>query len=151
MKNQTLQLKYRYYLKKGSVDYSDVKTILKQLNEIEDDLTYQLSYDKGLIGSEENSTLAWPVWILIIIGLLFGAILCNWMYFRYDPKPPIYNEGKPTRGWLILPAIGLVLSPFSFINDYIELIAEETFSSSSWKILWNESSVDYGRELLILT
>lgn len=59
------------------------------------------------------------------------------VYWEYDPPAWQYAEDKPIGSWLILPAIGLTLSPLLL---GFQIFTEEHFNQNTWAAIFSPTS-----------
>lgn len=79
------------------------------------------------------------------VGIYFAIQL----YHNYDPNAWIYAENKPIIGsWLILPAIGLTISPIILLRDIIT--AEHFFNQNTWQGLLSSGFAQSADVMLLL-
>lgn len=137
--DNTVTIKHNYSLKKNVLLGNEVNTFLKKHEDIETELSYNFTYNKSL----ENYNFSWMSIILLLIIFLFGIFYSVKIYKNYNPKPPMDNSNLSIGGWLIIPAIGLVLSPILlayglFEGDYFNknIWANAlTYDNSQWIIM----------------
>lgn len=147
---KTINLTQRYYLKEGEVASSDVQNTLKDLEKINDDISYTLTYDKSFFDSQNSNKIAYVIWACLFFGLIISMKLIKWVYFEFDPIPQNRESGIPIGGWLILPVIGLVLTPFRMLYEHYLIIEEGSYSSATFKALWSDESIENGKVILAL-
>ena len=129
-----LELVMEYLIKDDSVDPLDVKRVLKDAQRINDNSSYQLTCNKQLVN--ENLCSAWQAWLAFIIGLSLGGYLAYLVYSNYDPIPSWEGEAIGFGGWLWLPFIGLVVSPFKVLVGLKSFEDEGFFQASTWNAIW---------------
>ncbi len=134
--NDELKFNYRYYLKNSTIQAHHVKNTLKELNTISDDLSYGITYNKGIMG---QTGLAWPALLMTFLGLLLGLFISYLMYFKFDPDSLNSKLPMSIGGWLMLPAIGLITTPLIMIGDFINYNRDGLYEYSTWAILWHGS------------
>jgi hypothetical protein len=128
----TLLLNYKFAYLKDYVPVdklSEFKDDIKQLND--SGLSYSFSYtpNDGSTTSNPNN------FMLVFAGLLTVGLICLgvWIYQRETPGI-VFSYGAtftPIGGWLILIAIGLVLTP---LNVVISLFTNDYFNLKTWNL-----------------
>jgi hypothetical protein len=97
---------------------AQLESYREAMEEVNDELYYTVQHWGGAaVVSEEKdwSGLAYLI-IAILSGLLVGGLFAGSMYF-WDPSPRLAStqEYVGLSGWLILPIIGVILIPLSFL------------------------------------
>ncbi len=131
-----VNISHTYKRKKDYVPAEDVAKYITDHEKIQEELSYFVSYDQGLAQGAGGSGLSWVAIILTIVALLLSCYGAYRLYFDYDVVPEIQNvRAKPIGGWLILIAIGLILTPIIILVD---LLGENGFYDAyTWSTLWN--------------
>lgn len=80
--------------------------------------------------------------LVFVFGLGISTFFATKVSKRYDPKPANWAKGdKKIGGWLVLPAIGLVITPFVLLHSmYSEM---EIYNPELWVGLLSPSSGYY--------
>jgi transglutaminase-like putative cysteine protease len=138
-----ITLNYEYRTKKPYLESTEINEHLKKTEDAQNDLNLNLySYDPNKTGT--SAKINYP-FILILavscIGFFFGV---RKMY-DYDPDvKPALEKHNSIGGWLILPAIGICISPFRLVYD---LYSSEYFSYVNWQILSDANFAAYNPAL----
>lgn len=141
-------ISYSYDRKATFVPAKDVAKYIEQQGSVLDDLSYYITYDLGLARSADNSGLSWIAVLLTILTLILAGYGAYVLYFRYDVAPKVKDvNAKPIGGWLILVAIGLVLSPIILMAGLIT--DDGYFDAYTWSTLWNTEEVN-GKAYIVL-
>lgn len=85
----------------------------------------------------------WSVTMAAFLLLLLWSWLGSRLY-KYDPQPPAAppdNQLQGIRGWLILPAIGVIAAPVRICADFIRTIP--TFAADNWALLTTAGATAY--------
>ena len=83
-------------------------------------------------GAAQGGGVNWPV-ALLALAMAGGAIWLARRIWRYDPAPARpAPEGAPRGigGWLILPAIGITVSPIRLLKDIVDIVP--LYNASTW-------------------
>ena len=146
--DQKIHLHYRYYLKKERIDSLMVNDIIKDVEKLPEDIGYELTYDKSLLNFNNHDSISIVAWLMILIGLMISFFMVRWLYYKYDPIPENSSPGLAIGGWLILPAIGLIVSPLRILIESVTSLTDGSYSASTFSFLWNDTSLEYSQELL---
>ncbi len=148
---ETSYYKYDYYISYNENDHAIIlQTLYKTKSDhipasamasfIEDhglmmkNLSYNLFYDKSLVNASGIS------WFAIVITLA-TFVVASWfalrLYNYYDPEPELMGiNGAPIGGWLVLIAIGLIITPFRIIYQlfFTTTFYDEITWLSGWRL-----------------
>ena len=124
-----------YQRTKNFIEAAAVTEFVTKHDRIRSNLSYYLINNP--VVAEANVEVSW-VMLTIALACAVGALLgAGKIYSTYDPEPKI--EGlepgvgpRGIRGWLVLPAISLVLAPFRFaadLPDYVACLDSEVLSA----------------------
>jgi transglutaminase-like putative cysteine protease len=130
----TIVLSYEYRSKTDHINPPGTSSLIADFNRIlEDSAGYELSY---------NTTASKPFnfsWLMGMIALIFiaaSSFVAYRLYFNYNlpsqSEPFMHEE---IGGWLILIAIGLIVSPLSLIYNLISTTA--FFDQKTIQIIFN--------------
>jgi len=147
--NNTAYFKYRYYLKKNYIEAGDVQATLSDFEELQEDLNFDVTYNLAFADSGNRGTnyLLLFVAFLSVIG---GAYMMWLIYKQYDPPSKHSTVYHSLGGWLVLPAIGLSLSPLMLLISYYQLSLEGGYDWNTWEALWTNDSVSNGKSIVIM-
>ncbi len=107
------------------IEADKVSDVLNGHKKIQNDLSYILIYNPSLAGFNLSMTSV----ILAFLGLGLGLGISYYINRVYSPDPLGVTTYKSIGGWLVLPAIGLVLS---FFRVGIDIFSSEYFNKSLW-------------------
>ncbi|MFS4454700.1 DUF2569 family protein [Maribacter sp. 2304DJ31-5] len=120
-----VSLNYKYKTRKEVIDGNAVSTFLSKNNEVRQQLGFQFTYDN----SSDGFNLSWISLLITLTTFIASIFLAIKLYKKHNPKPENVNKPKSIGGWLILPAIGLVLTPFNLI---FQLFSSDYFHKDIW-------------------
>lgn len=141
-----ISLLYTYNLKREVTPANTVADLHKKNDLVKNDLSFLVSYDKSL----EGFKISYLSISLLIIALIIGIFSGLSIYRNYNPVVDTPLAENSIGGWLILPAIGLLLTPIVIL---IQILQDDPFNRNTWTGLGNlsansiELSVIYGAEL----
>lgn len=137
-----IEITHKYKLTKAFINGEKADNFLKKHEDIQKEFSYYLLYNKDL----ETFKLSWISVILTVITLLFGIYISIRIYKNYNPTPLENSSNLSIGGWLVLPAIGIVLSAFVLIY---QIVSEGFFNHNTWLSLLN-SGLDNAHEIVFL-
>lgn len=80
-------------------------------------LVYEFTYDQNVANAAGNTLPGIAISIVTIVG---GVFLMFALYHQYDPKPARYMvAGSPIGGWLILVALGVLITPLRMLYELL--------------------------------
>ena len=124
---RTVQVKHEYERKKNLLQASDVAGFIKEQEKINKELNYQLTYPKN--SAQNSGGLSWISYVISFLFLTLGILLGRMLYRRFNPQSKGDGYEEPIGGWMILPAIGLVLTPVILIY---QVVTNGYFNSELW-------------------
>lgn len=140
-KDNIVRFEDHYLSRADHVAPGDMASYVADLDRALDSLNYNLYYNDTPPVKHLLDRMNWSV---ALAGLLFLQ-LWIWLAFklyRYDPMPPAQPERlQSIGGWLILPAIGVILSPIRTLADFIEIIPN--FAADNWTHLTTAGGTAY--------
>lgn len=144
----TIKIDHSYELESEMIAGDKVSDLLAKNDQISNDLSFMISYDKNL----EGFKFSWASILILLLALGLGIFFFLKLYRNFDPEPHAHFEEKPIGGWLILPAIGLVLTPLVVL---VQILGENPMNQNTWSALYQLNSdasialpVLYGAEQL---
>jgi hypothetical protein len=135
-------VRHAYERNKEFISPESTFEFLRKHDDIKKQLSLNLSHTDGISGFR----LSWAAIIITLITLGAGAYFANRLYTEYDPDPLSVATPLSIGGWLILPAIGLTVSPFILIY---QLISTGYYNQNDLLSIIQSGS-EYTFELLIL-
>jgi hypothetical protein len=123
--NNIVNIDFNYRVNASHIEAKSVNEFLKKHQEIQNALGYYLSYNPDA----EGFKLSWVAVLLVLIILAGSIILAFFLNRKYDPSPPEPDTNRPIGGWLILPLLGVIISPVMLIYYFID---SDFFNHNSW-------------------
>jgi hypothetical protein len=135
---KTIDLFYSYRVKKPFLEAHEIKEHVAKINEIYDNISFTLTYNKDINqGNKKTASPYYFIAIICLIGFVIGLRKLN----AFDPEPrQSYEQYSQIGGWLILPAIGIALTPITIAYGMVE---NSFFDISQWKVLTDKNYAAY--------
>ncbi|EPR70567.1 DUF2569 domain-containing protein [Cyclobacterium qasimii] len=114
---ERIAVKYTYDLNESFIDGEKVSEFLSEHEKIKNDLMFSLTYNPMVTTGEKSSLAIFVVLVLLVFGIYFSIKI----YKDFDPQPWVYAENKNIGGWLVLPAIGIIITPFWIIINFFSV------------------------------
>lgn len=121
-----ISINHKYKLKTEVIKGNNVPKFLINHDKIKEQLGFQLTYNPM---ENTASNISWLSLFLAFFCMSVGILGAILVYHKYNPKPK-GTEGILIGGWLVLPAIGLVLTPFVLLFQFF---GENYFHKDIWK------------------
>lgn len=138
--NHKLKLSYFIKIFKNNVPPQYYQKFKSDLEEVYNNLSYQISWNEKLSKQTADSNVNW---ILVFVAFLF-SIICFivLIYFFIKLNKQTLDDIVPMRlgGWLILPFVGLIISFFVII---VGVFTNSFFDKSVWILRTDQSGSDY--------
>jgi len=149
--DRVMLLTYQYDTAADSVGVDDVADYVKAIERLDHLLNLHLStpVNTTAVSGPESSLPGGLNWQLALITILFTSLLAGaavWVYRYQPPALPIPARDSEARlhgigGWLILPAISMVVTPFVIAVQATKL--QFIFSIDRWNALTSKASEAY--------
>ncbi|MBC7921404.1 MAG: DUF2569 family protein [Ferruginibacter sp.] len=148
---EIITLRYTYRTLADHVSSANSAAYNKKQNEIINALGYSLTYQPSTTSQSEATFRI--NWMMVLLAVMFLSLagLAGYRLYHYDPLPLRATErSENIGGWLILVAIGLVVSPFKIL---IFLFTNNFFDLAVWETITQTTSAAYnpGLAALIVT
>ena len=145
--NNRLVIDYVYESLRDYVPPEDIAQYAKDLKKVNDLIYYKIRKPNPAlhIGKYQykSDDINWIMVAATVVALVFFFVLLGKIMYRYDPEYIVSEDIKPSlngiKGWLLLPAIGLVLSPIRIIVGSKDLLY--VYSKTQWSILADKFDV----------
>ncbi len=120
-----------YLTKNDAVPTDAMKTFVSDHEKMRTNSSFYLSWDP--MTQTTSSTPKWPGLLVLIVILCASTYFAFYAYSKYDPQADYpATWGQRIEGWLLLPALGVLLSPaqmfYSFVKDF------QLLNGHSWLI-----------------
>ncbi len=125
MEGRKAQINYQYETDRTYIPADSTLRFLKQHDEIRNNLSWYFPYEY----SADYSQYGWIVMLVMILLLTAFGLAAFELHRKYNPKPIEPERWKSIGGWLILPLLGLALSPLRILYD---MFNEEMFDPQLW-------------------
>jgi transglutaminase-like putative cysteine protease len=119
-----------YTTKTDAVPVDALEKFLADHNKMYGNLSFHLTWTPS---QPVTDAPKWPGFVMLSIILVGAAYLAFHGYKAYDPQPFYPSAwGMPIGGWLVLPAIGVILSPLRLAVDFFK--SPEFLNGENWVI-----------------
>lgn len=128
--DKEITLQTHYETKQNFIPLEAFNQFVSDHEVMMNNLGFQLSYNKNIVANE--SGISWMAIVVAFISLAFGIWLCLRLFYYYDPEPKFSSlaGGLNIGGWLILPAIGLLVTPLRLVYDLYQM--PHMYDSQTW-------------------
>lgn len=138
---RTIHLNHSYTVTKPFLEASEIKDHVAKVNEIYDNLSFVLTFVKSNGEAKNTPSPYYLIGAVCLIGFVIALRKLN----RFDPEAKPSNEQhSQIGGWLILPAIGLVITPISITWDFLNT---PFFDIVQWRMLADTNYAGYNLPL----
>ncbi len=140
-----LTQRYTYKNLTPTVPAADYPQYAKKIDEAYKTLGYSITHTDSQQNAQIDETSpASPhiaSYLSAALSTILGLIAAAWIATRKQspPKPPVNPELDGIGGWLLLPTIGIVLTPFIYLYSIIE---QKQYFDSSWISTFASSASD---------
>ncbi|WP_163326004.1 DUF3857 domain-containing protein [Draconibacterium mangrovi] len=119
-----------YALLQSTVPGDSIETFLNHIEDIKSELHYYITYDPD----RAKFKVSWISVLLVLLSVGLTTALSVFLYKRYNPNPQETDTNKAIGGWMVLPLIGLCLTPFVLI---FQIFTEDYFNHNIWVGVYN--------------
>ena len=129
-----LTIVHEYKTLKSYINADEVAAYLELHDQIKNNLSYIVNYNSSFVA--KDFVFSWGAFIYSMLIIVFLFFCLRRIYFKYDVATA-YSSQQAFRigGWLILPAIGITLSP---IRMFIEMCrSSEYWDSTIWAAVFD--------------
>lgn len=131
-------IEHHYQTRAPEVAASDYSRLVRDHDKMLENMNYSLSFRDSKLavgdssGKNDLALMNIIFWIVRILALAIGLIGFIILHRRYDPRPKpefLQTKGSSIGGWMLLPLIGLLFSPFFLIKSMYEAYDAEVISN----------------------
>lgn len=136
-RRDTITADYSFKTLTDDIPAAAVPEHARKLEAVREDVFYYLTY-AGDAAAAGPFKLSMAMLMAVLGGVIGGALLIRWLH-RYEnprfPGPPTANAPVGLRGWMILPAIGVIITPF--VIGYVLYAWRGNFDAAVWTNVGN--------------
>lgn len=125
-----ITVKHKYSLLQSSIPGDSIENFLKEIDEVNAELHYYVTYNPD----RAKFKVSWISILLVLLSASLTTFLSVFLYKNYNPKPQESDTNKPIGGWMILPLIGLCLTPPILI---FQIFSQDFFNHNIWVGVYN--------------
>ena len=129
-KGSKITVTHDYALLQSTVPGDSIETFLNHIEEIKNELHYYLTYDPD----RAKFKVSWISVLLVLLSVGLTTSLSVFLYNRYNPAPQEPDTNKAIGGWMVLPLIGLCLTPFLLL---FQIFSQDFFNHNIWVGVYN--------------
>ncbi|MES2827022.1 MAG: DUF3857 domain-containing protein [Bacteroidota bacterium] len=144
--DSTIKFSYTYKNKSDHLDPINFKTYIKDINKIDQYLTYTLNRGGNVAGGNDNNSGNYYMMMVYIVAMAISSYLCFRLYIKKTPyQIEEIADARPLGGWLVVLGlrviafpIAMLIKPFTlnlFGNEVWNNIALLAENSSGLKML----------------
>ncbi len=132
--NHALILQTLYKTKSDNIPASAMASFIEDHGIMMKNLSYNILYDKNIANASGISSYAVIISLIIFIAAAWFALR---LYQYYDPEPELIRiNGQAIGGWLVLIAIGLIITPFRIIYELF--FSTSFYDQITWVTAWTQ-------------
>ena len=120
-----IEVNHKYELLKASILGDEVAQLIENKNLVNEELSFYLTYDPNA-----GSSMSFPALVVCAFILATCFFLGVKLYKSYNPEPQARSVYDGIGGWLVLPAISMIVIPLAIIYNLIEA---GYFTSAIWE------------------
>ena len=136
-RDNVVTIHHRHSLNQSQIPGDSIAALLDRQKLVENEASFFLTYNPSLAGFR----ISWIALFIILLVAGAGTWLAVRIYRRYDPPAWRYAEDKSIGSWLVLPALGITVTPFLLVRD---LWTEGYFNQNTWQaIISSEQSFSF--------
>jgi len=124
-KGAKITITHNYSLLQSSIPGDSIENFLNNINNIKSQLHYYTTYNPDLTKFKVS-------WISVLLALLSATLttaLSIYLYKHYNPTPEEPDTNKPIGGWMVLPLLGMCLTPFILV---FQIFSQDFFNHNIW-------------------
>ena len=124
-----VNLLFSYVVDKPYIAAETASDFLEKREQIFNDLSFNLTYNP----SAQGYRIQWTLVIVSIVTLLICIYVAIGLYKNFNPSSVGDFGDQQIGGWLVLLAIGITVTPFRFVYDFVGL--SDYWNANTWENL----------------
>ena len=124
-KGKTIEVVHKYEQQTEILQAEEVGSFFKKVEKVQENLPFFVTYDYGALVFK----LSYLSVLLAMVSLGVGLWLAMKLHKTYSPLSKADDTNMPIQGWLILPAIGITLTPLFLLPD---LFSPDFYNANNW-------------------
>ncbi len=128
-----IKIVHKFDLLKSSIPGDSIETFLSKIDEVKTEMHYYITYNPDRAGFK----VSWISVLLAIISTLTTTGIAIYLYKNFNPAPKVPDTNQAIGGWMVLPLIGLCLTPFVISG---QLFSQDFFNHNTWIGVYNKEA-----------
>ncbi len=133
---------HKFDLFKNAISGDSIQSFLDKIEKVKNEMHYYLTYNS----EGAKFKLSWISVLVALLTIVISMFFYTKLYKNYNPLPKQQDTNRQIGGWMILPLIGLLLSPILLSS---QLFTEDFFNHNTWTRIYN-GEVSISRNVLFL-
>jgi len=124
---------HNFEILKSSIPGDSIEIFLSKIDEVKTEMHYYVTYNPDRAGFK----ISWISILLALISTVTTTAIAIYFYKNFNPAPKVPDTNQAIGGWMVLPLIGLCLTPFILSG---QLLSQDFFNHNTWLGVYKKES-----------